>query len=183
MYIVGASGSGKDSLMEFARERLAARPGLVFAHRYITRAANAGGENHIALSAEEFAARHSAGLFALAWESNGNRYGIGIEIDEWLARDMTVVVNGSRDFLPLARQRYPGLLPVWITVAADTLRARLTARGRESAAAIDARLERHRCAPGPCGDGVIVSNNGEIHEAGSALAALILEYSKEPLCA
>ncbi len=46
IYVMGASGSGKDSLMRYAREKLAKHSNIVFAHRYITRPADAGGENH-----------------------------------------------------------------------------------------------------------------------------------------
>ena len=38
IYVMGPSGAGKDSLLGYARERLAEQP-LVFAHRYITRPA------------------------------------------------------------------------------------------------------------------------------------------------
>ncbi len=55
--------------MRYAREKLAAEQGICFAHRYITRAADAGGENHVALSPEEFATRRKARLFALSWRS------------------------------------------------------------------------------------------------------------------
>lgn len=183
VYIMGASGSGKDSLMQFARTRLASQPGLLFAHRYITRPSEAGGENHIGLTASEFSARRRNGLFALDWESHGNAYGIGIELDAWLARGMTVVVNGSRDFLPQARRRYPGLLPVWITVSSATLRARLLARGRESAADIEARLARHAAIAPPGDDGVIMPNDGQLADAGNALADLISQCRKDALCA
>ena len=42
-YLVGASGSGKDSLLGYARGKLAGAPDVLFAHRYITRPADAGG--------------------------------------------------------------------------------------------------------------------------------------------
>ncbi len=172
--VVGASGSGKDSLMGYARSRLAGHARLAFAHRYITRAADSGGENHIALTAVEFAARRSAGLFALHWESNDHCYGIGVEIDAWLARGITVVINGSRQYLSQAALRYPGLEQVWITVPEPVLRARLAARGRESEAQIDARLARHRAAAPPASASTVLANDGQLAVAGERLVALLL---------
>ena len=52
VYLMGASGAGKDSLLDALRHDLP--PNLMVAHRYITRPANAGSENHIALSQHEF---------------------------------------------------------------------------------------------------------------------------------
>ncbi len=127
IYLVGASGSGKDSLLAHARSRLCAQQEVIFAHRYITRAASAGGENHIALSKMEFEMRRQAGLMAMHWESHGYCYGVGIEINHWLAKGMTVVVNGSREYLPAATEMYPELRPIWIEVDPETLRARLAA--------------------------------------------------------
>lgn len=78
IWLVGPSGSGKDSLLAALRQR--EHPQLLVAHRYITRPFNAGSENHIALSEHEFftrAEQHlllSAGTptiltMALAWRS------------------------------------------------------------------------------------------------------------------
>ena len=62
-YVVGASGAGKDSLLAYARAALGGGTPVFFAHRYITRPAEAGGENHVALSkaAMASAAKSSAG--------------------------------------------------------------------------------------------------------------------------
>jgi ribose 1,5-bisphosphokinase len=173
IYLVGPSGSGKDSLLDYARSRLAGAPRVVFAHRYITRPAAAGGENHVALSQAEFAARLRAGLFALAWEGHGNAYGVGIEIEQWLARGATVVVNGSRAYLPEARRRFPVLLPVWIDVSARTLRERLLARGREDERAVALRLSRHGAKPDVSAGGIVIGNDGPLSEGGDALVALV----------
>lgn len=182
IYLVGASGSGKDSLMTYARTALRAESGVAFAHRYITRAADAGGENHVALTPEEFESRRSAGLLAMDWSSHGYAYGIGIEINQWLAKGVTVVVNGSRDYLDVAARRYPELLPVWIAVSPAVLRARLHARGRESAAEIEARLARSPRQPRLLPRGETLHNDGELEAAGQALVALIRRYSGVALC-
>lgn len=171
-YVVGPSGSGKDSLMSYARQRLATNPCVVFAHRYITRPANAGGENHVALSEDEFTTRVQSRLFAMHWESHGCRYGIGSEINMWLAKSYNVVMNGSREHLPYARISYPKLTPVWIEVAPEVLAQRLRVRGRENEAEIRERLIRaavYRATPGD----TIIRNDGELQDAGEKLVQLI----------
>jgi ribose 1,5-bisphosphokinase len=141
VYVMGPSGAGKDSVLERARTMLSIDAPVVFAHRYITRPADVGGENHVALSRAEFAMRRAHGLFVFHWHAHGNDYGIGHEIDSWRAANLTVVVSGSREhYEKVAGQ--PGLHPVLITASVDKLRARLAARGRESAALVASRLQR-----------------------------------------
>ena len=173
IYVVGASGSGKDSLMRYARNRLAHESQVVFAHRYITRAADAGGENHVALTQEEFESRRRAGLMAMHWESHGHAYGLGIEVNQWLAKGITVVVNGSREYLETAAQRYPELVPVWIEVSPEVLRARLQARGREGAEEIEKRLARAPKNQFLGRRGELIRNDGELRVAGDTLVELI----------
>jgi ribose 1,5-bisphosphokinase len=173
VYLMGPSGGGKDSLLAHARARLTAAPGVIFAHRYITRPADAGGENHVALARDEFVARRDAGLFALHWESHGLCYGIGLELDLWLSKGTTVVVNGSREHLPQARARYPGLLAVRVTVDAAVLERRLRARGREDEADIARRLQRAQDPTAASVGEVILDNSGPLARAGEALVTLI----------
>lgn len=109
-YIIGASGAGKDTLINYARNAINATEQIIFAHRYITRIATYGNENHISLSHAEFKQRKLANFFALNWESHGNCYGIGREIDTWLRKGFSVVVNGSREYLPVAQLDIPMIL-------------------------------------------------------------------------
>ena len=102
IWLMGPSGSGKDSLL--AELRLREQTQLLVAHRYITRDASAGSENHIALSEREFFTRAGQNLLALSWHANGLYYGVGIEIDLWRHAGFDVVVNGSRAHLPQARR-------------------------------------------------------------------------------
>ncbi|SPB17841.1 ATP-binding protein PhnN [Caballeronia novacaledonica] len=165
IYVMGPSGAGKDSLLGFARERIGAQ--MMFAHRYITRAV-ADGENHIALSHDEFTSRLSYGLFAMHWTSLGLRYGIGIELDAWLARGMTVVVNGSRQYAELALERYPEARFVHIDATPSVLAARLARRGREDARQIEARLARRPAFELPSHAHVVkIDNSGMLADAGT----------------
>lgn len=180
-YLVGASGSGKDSLIRYAREKLSAHPSIVFAHRYITRPADAGGENHIALSATEFQSRLDGRLFAMHWDGHGHRYAIGIELNQWLARGCAVVVNGSREYLPIARQKYPELRATYIRVSTEALVSRLQMRARESQQTIEDRLLRATALQHLAEHAdIILDNDGPLEHAGEQLAHLLLAAVERP---
>lgn len=143
IYLMGPSGSGKDSLIEAAAHVLQ-RLGCLVAQRTITRSAQAIGEAAVGVSASEFRTLEAQGAFALSWHANGLGYGIPILIDPWLAAGHHVVVNGSRGHLKQALQRYPTLIPILLTVEHEVLRQRLVARGRETVEQIDQRLARNQ---------------------------------------
>jgi ribose 1,5-bisphosphokinase len=171
IYLMGPSGSGKDTLMSYARARTDPAA-VVFAHRYITRAVDAGSENHVTLSDAEFKARRDAGLFALTWDSYGLWYGIGAEINLWLTRGLIVVVSGSRAAAAQAQACYPDLLRILVDAPLDVRAKRLATRGRETTAVIRMRLEREVSLP--THDGLhFLDNSGPIGVAGEALIKLL----------
>lgn len=184
IYLIGPSGSGKDTLINLARQTLGQEADVCFTHRYITRAASAGSENHVALTEEEFLARKRAGLFAMSWASHGCLYGIGIEINQWLAKGLTVVMNGSRGYLSTALQNYPELCPVLIEVSPEALRERLTQRGRESLEDIEQRLKRNHqldiSAEKHC---LRVDNSHSPEVASKHLLAIINRHRSQGACA
>jgi ribose 1,5-bisphosphokinase len=142
IYLIGPSGSGKDSLLDAARTRLAER-GCRIVRRVITRSAEAVGEAALGVSAQQFADMEVQGAFALSWHANGLSYGIGREINDWLAAGQDVLVNGSRGHLQNTRLRYPDVLVLLLSVDQAVLRQRLLKRGRESVSEIDQRLARN----------------------------------------
>jgi ribose 1,5-bisphosphokinase len=173
VYVMGPSGAGKDTLLSFARARLGGAP-VLFAHRYITRAAEAGGENHVFLSHEEFRIRADQGLFALQWSSHGLHYGIGVEIDAWMAQGFTVVVNGSREYLHHVVTRYPALTAVHVDARPEVLAARLASRGRETLEEVRARLARRVPLVVPPHVSVTaIDNSGTLEDAGRELIKVL----------
>jgi ribose 1,5-bisphosphokinase len=171
-YVMGASGVGKDSLLQFLRQ--ASDPNrIAIAHRYITRPVKPGAESHVALSEAEFQARLRAGWFALHWRSHGFWYAIGREIEMWRQSGINVVLNGSRGYLPEALEAYPDIVPVLITAEPDLIAGRLASRRRESDVEIAERI-RHRVDLASLPANVVtIDNSGALELAGTALLALV----------
>lgn len=175
--VVGPSGVGKDTLINFARAQLAGDPGFVFVRRVITRTADAASEDHDSMDRDVFAAAEAAGAFALAWHAHGLRYGLPIAVDEAIAAGKVVVANMSRQMLGALRARYARCVVVEVWAQPDVVAQRLMARGRESAEAIAARLAR----PQPGVEGAVrIENSGARETAGEALVALLRDVARYP---
>jgi phosphonate metabolism protein PhnN/1,5-bisphosphokinase (PRPP-forming) len=171
--VVGPSGAGKDSLIDAARNRFGDEGPVRFVRRAITRPADAGGEDHDALTAEAFAARRAAGGFALSWSAHGLDYGIPADVAETLGEGRAVLANLSRGVLPQLRAGYPNRLILSVTAAPEVLAARLFRRGREGEAAIAARLRRAE-ADAPAGpDVAVIRNDGSLEAAAAAFIEAI----------
>ncbi len=177
IYLMGASGSGKDSVLRLARQRLNGHCNVLFAHRYVTRPAEMGHENYVSLSDGEFNLRRDSGLFLLDWSAHGLRYAVGIEVDLWLSRGLTVVMNGSRAHFPLAAEILPSLLPILVDAPIATLRQRLEARGRESTAEIEVRLHRAETLSVAHPALLRIDNAGPVALAGERLAEILMRES------
>lgn len=163
--VVGPSGAGKDTLIAGAKARLAHDPRFVFPRREITRAADAGGEDHVAVTPEDFRRRRAAGDYALAWEAHDLGYGVPASIVADLTVGRTVVVNVSRTVIADARARFGDVRVLNITAPAEVLAARLIARGRETADDVAQRVARAEVIA-VTGEGVVDVVNDSGVEAG-----------------
>ena len=169
--VVGPSGAGKDTVLAGLREILEDKNGFVFARREITRDADAGGEDHVAIDEATFQRREAAGGYALSWRAHGLCYGVPRTIEDDLRAGRMVLANTSRAMIAPARQRYPGVQTVVITAPAAVLAERLAVRGRESRAEVLARLARS--APDiPQGDDIWEINNTGTPRRVSAACAM-----------
>ncbi|MDC7788353.1 phosphonate metabolism protein/1,5-bisphosphokinase (PRPP-forming) PhnN [Rhodoplanes sp. TEM] len=173
-FVVGPSGSGKDTLLDGARAALGGTGRFAFARRVITRPADAGGEAHEAVDAATFARMKADGAFLIDWEAHGLAYGVPARCLDDLARGRHVIANGSRAVVADLLARVPDLVVVEITAPPELLARRLAGRGRETADVIRARLAR-TTPPFPEAATVVRVANDSTPQAGTERFVAALE--------
>lgn len=157
--VVGPSGVGKDSVMAGL---VARHPALKLVRRVITREPGPG-EDFDAVSVATFERYKSEGRFAMSWGAHGLFYGIPVENLTAVRSGEERLANLSRKMLSVADAVFGNLTVLSLTARADTLAARLAARGRETAEDIAQRLSRS--ADLPEGLNVIeISNDGALED-------------------
>lgn len=139
--VIGPSGVGKDTLLAGARDVLEGDERFRFVRREITRAADAGGEDHDPVDRESYELRRVAGAYALWWDAHGLRYALPSDIVFDLQVGRVVVANVSRAVIARAAERFPVHL-IEVTAPAALVARRLAERGRETEAQIARRLAR-----------------------------------------
>ena len=175
--VIGPSGAGKDSLINYARERLAPDPAFLFVRRAVTRTANSGAEDHRSLTQAEFAAAACKGQFAVVWEAHGLQYGIPASACAHVEAGGIAIANGSRVALPEILACFGKATIVHVTARPDVLAGRLAMRRREDAKTIQARLARKppeivRCSADRS-RWIEIDNSGELPSAGEILLSVL----------
>jgi phosphonate metabolism protein PhnN/1,5-bisphosphokinase (PRPP-forming) len=162
--VVGPSGAGKDTVLSALRKILAGDGRFHFARRVISRAADAGGEDHEAVQEAEL----SMADLVLRWEAHGLHYGIR---RAEVGQAPVTLLNLSRRVLAEAAT-LNRLVVVEVTAPRSVLAARLAARGRETAEEIIRRLDR--AAPLPPDLRVVrLINDGPVEVAVATLRGLL----------
>ena len=162
--VVGASGTGKDTLLRLAQERLAGNAAFVFPRRRITRPSDAS-EPHMPVTDEQFRSILAANGFALSWDAHGLRYGIERTIDDDLRAGRCVVCNVSRTIIGDVRRSYGTVVVLEISASDAMRKARILNRGREAPADVAERLERRIAAADDNPSDACIENNGTLAEA------------------
>lgn len=171
--VVGPSGVGKDSLISVATKHFAGRKDIHFVQRVITRDGEAGGEDHLAVSAEDFEDIRRQGGFAVHWDAHSLRYAIPAAVKDELALGHVVVANGSRSALDRFAEAFPRLLVVNIVARAEIIAQRLQQRGRESEADVGKRLERGSMVIPEKFRTVTIDNSGALAQAGARVIHML----------
>ncbi|EKF44460.1 phosphonate metabolism protein/1,5-bisphosphokinase PhnN [Nitratireductor indicus C115] len=165
--VAGPSGAGKDSVINYARQRLGPLENEVtFVRRVITRAMDGAGEAHDCLTDAAFEKARLNGCFAVSWQANGLRYGLPVSVDEVVRGGNVAVANVSRSVIPALRERYENVIAVLITAGRDVLADRLSRRGRETREEVLERLERAHAKELVVENATVIDNSGALEEAG-----------------
>jgi len=170
IYVMGPSGAGKDSLLDWLKSRLPPESPIYFAKRTIDRPLQALGEQHESVDSATFERLQQEQSFAMHWLANGRQYGVRHSELEPLKQQQWLLVNGSRAYLPEALRQFDGMTVLHISASADILRARLLTRQRETPQAVEARVQRAVAfsVPPTC-HCVSVLNDTSLDEAGAVL--------------
>ena len=175
--VVGPSGSGKDSLIAAAHERLAHFGHFLFPKRVITRPNAADREHHIMQGLEEFEMAEANSAFALSWHAYGHGYGVPGQVSRDMEEGHNVVVNVSRAIVPTARMYFDPLVVLHVTVPFELAIQRLQARGREDEWEMARRMKRHEQDTPEGPDVIEIDNSGAFDEAVEEFVIALLAHS------
>ncbi|MEX2684243.1 MAG: phosphonate metabolism protein/1,5-bisphosphokinase (PRPP-forming) PhnN [Candidatus Sigynarchaeota archaeon] len=175
--LVGNSGSGKDSILTWAKEHWKCpEKELIVAQRYITRPESPETEKFVSVSTEEFEKMDKNGDFSLKWISYGMYYGVKNDIIEELEKGNLVIVNVSRQIIDDTRKRFPGTKVIFVQVPIDTIVMRIHDRGRETEEQVQARVQRAKENETLPGADFTIVNTGTIEEGGQKLLTYLASF-------
>ena len=137
--IVGASGVGKDTLLNEIRDKF---KNFYFVKRYITRTPDDNNEDHVSISDKDFQKKVKDSFFTITWDAHSLSYGIPKKIDEFLKKGTNVIFNGSRHALKEIKKKYPNAKIICIVASKKNIENRLLIRNRENKDEINKRLNR-----------------------------------------
>lgn len=165
--IVGASGSGKDTLLRFAEKHFRDEPRVHFVRRAITRPAHPT-EDHEPVSPEEFASRLANNTFALHWGAHGLSYGLPNSELQGLDLGHVVIANVSRAMQAEIVSRFDRHLFIEIAANEKIRAARIGERRRASDGEVKNRLDRN--VDFLLGErAIVIENDGAVDAAGMDL--------------
>ena len=177
VFVCGASGAGKDSVMSWAESHLLGQKEIVFSRRWVTRPSTVGSD-HDEISAEGFNDLVKSGRLAWQWRAHGFNYGIDGHYASLVDAGHMVVVNGSREHAQTL-EPHECIRVVQIEVSPKALTQRLINRGRETSEEISARMTRNQLFSELIVHHRVV-NDGEIAAAGKAFADYLTRRSFKP---
>ncbi len=165
--VVGPSGAGKDTIIDYARKHLPQDGSYHFVRRVVTRTADGNAEDHDSMSEAEFLKAAENGAFSMHWQAHGLYYGLPKSVEDVLAQGGVVIANLSRRVLPQLAKRFPNVAIAHITANRDVLAQRLASRGRETPDSIAARLDRQEPVEACDLPLWVIDNSGEMGVAGA----------------
>ncbi|BCO10407.1 ribose 1,5-bisphosphate phosphokinase PhnN [Desulfolithobacter dissulfuricans] len=169
--IVGASGTGKDTLLRTAGHYFASNHRIVFLKRYITRPPDIHETNYF-LDPGAFEHLLAGNFFISHWQAHGHRYGVARDHLRQVPSGGLGLVSISRTAIADFETHYPRAVTIQVQADPDTLGKRLRVRGREEPDKIDNRLARARL-PVAARNLILFDNSRPLSRTGPAFISLL----------
>lgn len=176
--LVGPSGSGKDTVINWLRSHLAGQTDILFVRRIVTRISDSDHEDHETMSEEAFRRARDSGAFALSWQAHDLHYAIPVSVIDHLDRAGIAIVNGSRRALNEMEAVFDRLRIIHLDVDPAVLAERLALRSRGSDTSLSARLAQGTMEFNTRAPVIHVSNDGPVEAAGRYILDLIESHRR-----
>ncbi len=180
IFVVGTSGSGKDSVMRETVTYLDTIdiPASIL-RRVITRPSDKNEESTF-MTVEEFSLHKAEDEFALYWNIYDNWYGCGWrQIKEAINRKEFLLINISRGMLFKAREVFPKCLIILVTVPQEIAESRIKKRGREDEEGLQTRLTRMKKKIDMPTPNLVIENIGDLPKTAEVLGNFLNIRYKE----
>lgn len=174
IFVVGRSGSGKDTLMRKTTDTLLLEQiPVIILRRCITRPSDKTEESFY-VSKTEFLKKMDENEFILSWSAYNNWYGCPrATLEDSLKRGEIILVNISRNVLYKAREKYPQSKIVFIDVPIGMAEKRIKTRGRETNHRLTERLIRMQEKIEMPTPDKIIHNDGDLDKAVTELISYL----------
>jgi phosphonate metabolism protein PhnN/1,5-bisphosphokinase (PRPP-forming) len=173
-FVVGRSGSGKDTLMRKTAEILKSEQiSVTVIQRVITRPSDEN-EKSLFVSESEFLKKKDNDEFALSWFIYNNWYGCPRDsIEVPMQKGEIVLLNVSRGVLHEARKKFPRSKIISIEVPIEVARKRVESRRRENGSYLNDRLARMTEKIDMPSPEIIIKNDGDLTKAAYELSTYL----------
>lgn len=173
-FVVGRSGSGKDTLMRKTAEILKSEQiSVTVIQRVITRPSDEN-EKSLFVSESEFLKKKDNDEFALTWFIYNNWYGCPRDsIEVPMQKGEIVLLNVSRGVLHEARKKFPRSKIISIEVPIEVAQKRVESRRRENGSYLNDRLARMTEKIDMPSPDIIIKNDGDLIKAAYELSTYL----------
>lgn len=176
LLIVGPSGSGKDTLIRYAKEIFEGGNDVSFVRRYVTRPPGRDEDNYY-IDKTAFDLLKNSGFFISTWQAHNNYYGVPGYVFQDKKKSNVLLCSVSRTAISDFEEEFEDTTTIFISVKEEILKQRLLGRGREDEVAVQKRLKR-ALLPVKAKDLIYFDNSSSLHDSRDKFIELLASLTK-----